>query len=483
MSKEELRATVEAAERPPAPKKQRRRRRADVAGIEAAVELMNQEFAMVLAGRAMVIRERTGAKGYLEHSFLPPGDLRAWKANERYLTAAGKTEGIGALWLEHPLRRSYDDLVFQPEGAPPSSYNLWRGPNVQPSDTDPWKACPTFMDHVRTNLAREDEANCMWIWGWTAHLFQRPAERIGTALVLRGKQGTGKTKFGEVIGSLIPAHYLLVDSQRYIIGQFNSHMATCCLLQADEGFWAGDRQAAGVLKSLITSEHHMIERKGVDPVPVRNLVRLLVTSNESWVVPAGLEERRFAIFDVGQAAMQNTNYFAEIDREMAAGGREALLGWLLKFDLASVDVRKIPATGALLEQKIESLHPHELWWRSCLLQGAVLPSQDEWPVEPVPISSVYNAYLGYCEKLAVRSRRMSEEQLGTALRKLLPSKDGQDPLDRSRPRVNVTDDRGVTERKKRWCYTFPPLEDCRRAFDECLGQPTDWGDEDPPDGG
>ena len=149
----------------------------------------------------------------------------------------------------------------------------------------------------------------------SAHLFQRPAERIGTSLVLRGKQGTGKTKVGEVFGSLIDRHYLLVDSPRYITGQFNAHLAGCILLQADEGFFAGDRASAGVLKSLVTSSWHMIERKGVDPVQVRNLVRLLVTSEDNWVVPASLEERRFAIFDMGQAAMQNSDYFAAIDRE------------------------------------------------------------------------------------------------------------------------------------------------------------------------
>src|SRR5262249_26291796 len=89
----------------------------------------------------------------------------------------------------------------------------------------------------------------------------------------------------------------------------------------------------------VTSRQHMIERKGVDPVPVRNLIRLLVTSNNHWVVPAGMEERRFAVVDLGEAAIQNAEYFAAIDDEMANGGREALLDYLLRFDLSNVDLR------------------------------------------------------------------------------------------------------------------------------------------------
>ena len=64
----------------------------------------------------------------------------------------------------------------------------------------------------------------------------------------------------KVIGSLFPRHYFLVDDPRYVTGQFNAHMATCLLLQADEAVWAGDKSAEGRLKGLITSPIQQIER-------------------------------------------------------------------------------------------------------------------------------------------------------------------------------------------------------------------------------
>ena len=53
--------------------------------------------------------------------------------------------------------------------------------------------------------------------------------------------------------------------------------------------------------------------------------------------------------------MQDHAYFAAIDEEMDNGGREALLHYLLNFDLTQVNLRVIPKTAALLDQQIESM--------------------------------------------------------------------------------------------------------------------------------
>ena len=259
---------------------------------------------------------------------------------------------------------------------------------------------------MRNNVAGGDEARLAYIWAWLAHMIQKPTERPGVALVLRGAEGSGKTKVGEVVGSLLGPHYFLVDDPRYLVGQFNAFMAHCLLLQCDEGFWAGDKPSEGRLKGLITSSIQMIEHKGIDPIPMRNLVRLMVTSNEGWVVPAGPQARRFAVFDVGEAARLNAEYFAGIDAEMAAGGREALLGFLQRFDLSSVNLRDIPATSALSQQKIASMTPEAGWWFEVLLRGAPTRRMDSW--DEVITDDFYGDYIAYCDKLGVRRRAAPE---------------------------------------------------------------------------
>src|SRR5262249_49921930 len=215
-------------------------------------------------------------------------------------------------------------------------YNLWQGFTVEPRKGD----CSKFLTHLKDNAARGDENTYRWIVGWWAQIFQQPSVKMETSLVMRGPFGTGKTKIGKVMGSLIGVHYLSVAAPRYITGKFNSHMASLLVLHADEAFWAGDKASVGTLRDLVSGDYHMLEYKNIDPINIRNYIRLYVSGNPDWMVPAGFKERRWAVFDIGEGHIQDKPYFAAIDHEMDNGGREALLHYLLNFDLKQVDLRR-----------------------------------------------------------------------------------------------------------------------------------------------
>ena len=297
---------------------------------------------------------------------------------------------------------------------------------------------------------------------------------MATSLVLRGKMGTGKTKVGEVFGSLLGSHYVPVSDPRFVTGRFNSHLASCLLLHCDEAFWAGDHEAEGKLKDLITGQQHLIEFKGKEPVKVRNYVRLLVTGNPDWLVPAGLGERRFAVLDVGEGHIQDAAYFAAIDEQMDNGGREALLDHLLKFDLKGVDLRAIPKTAALLDQKISTLNPMQGWWLDTLTRGqlpGILPHESSKGYWTCPSASIFDLYLHHAQRQGIR-RRSLEVQVGIFLKEHVPGL-------RKRPReLTETQGSGVhnvgTERVRDNVYYFPPLATCRKAYAERLQQDIQW---------
>ena len=56
-------------------------------------------------------------------------------------------------------------------------------------------------------------------------------------------------------------------------------------------------------------------------------------------------------------------------RKMDNGGREALFHHLLNFDLKTVNLRTIPKTTALLDQKLSSLDAEQGWWLDVLSRG------------------------------------------------------------------------------------------------------------------
>ena len=57
--------------------------------------------------------------------------------------------------------------------------------------------------------------------------------------------------------------------------------------------WAGDKEAEGVLKTLVTEKYIMIEYKGKDSLRFRNCMRLIMSSNKEWIAPVESGNRRF----------------------------------------------------------------------------------------------------------------------------------------------------------------------------------------------
>ena len=117
---------------------------------------------------------------------------------------------IAPAWLAHKDRRTYDGVEFFPARGPeqgtPKYFNLWRGFSVHPtpeilalSPKERRLKYAVFYDHLTTNICSGDPAVFKWVWHWFAHILQRPRERVGTALVLRGKMGVGKTVAGDVV--------------------------------------------------------------------------------------------------------------------------------------------------------------------------------------------------------------------------------------------------------------------------------------------
>ena len=435
--------------------------------IDQQIAEINAEFALVLVGGKSAIMKFEGRNFQL----LTVVAFLHWLANKPPV-AAVTIMTLGDFWMSHKDRRQYTGIEFSPPGSTenPVRYNLFRGFAVEPKAGD----CSRFLAHVKDNIANGDEKTFLWIVGWLAQILQQPTKKMGTALVLRGKQGAGKTKIGEVLGSLIGDHFRKVTTARYVVGNFNAHMAALLVLHADEAFWAGDKASVGALKDLVSGHEHPIEHKGVDPVWFKNYIRLFVSGNEDWSVPAGFGERRWAIFDVGDAHKEDHPYFAAIDAEMDAGGREALLHFLLNFDLSQVNLRTIPITTALLDQQIETMSTEESWWLQTLRDGVLPPRPHGIDVKDTRHlclkDTLFDRYILHARRQGARHRSV-ETKIGMLLKKLIGPK-------LEDIRKDIRSMIGADRSHRIRCYAFPPLAECRKKFNEALGQSIDWGDPD-----
>jgi hypothetical protein len=375
----------------------------------------------------------------------------------------------GKWWLQHKMRRQYGSLVFAPRREVPDAYNLWQG---FACEALPGDAHQPFLDHVRDNICSGDEEHYRYVLCWMARAVQLPDEQGEVAIVLRGGRGTGKGTFVNGFGSLWGRHFMQVSSAKHIVGQFNAHLRDCVILFADEAFFAGDKQNQNILNTMITEDTLVVEGKGVDAEIAPNYTHLLMASNQHWVVPAGGDERRYLVLDVGDAAKQDTKYFGLVRKALDAGGRENLLHYLMNLDIGEYDVRRVPQTDALREQKLYSLSPEEAWFMERLMDGRTTAASPDW-VTVVQKERVQADYLRYCEDQR-HFHRVSPTALGKFLSRVMPKgelKSTQRTMD-----VEKTDRDGMVTvvRERTYVYEIPQLDACRAAWDERYGGPFDW---------
>lgn len=402
---------------------------------------------------------------------LNPMDFKLLQSNIKVIVGHSKKgvpiiEKLGEAWLDNEYRRQYTKIALMPEGADMHTYNLWRGWTVEPSEEG---SCDIFKEHLLTNVCVGDREAFEYLWNWCALTVQRPHQPIGTAIVMRGDRGTGKSTFARVIGELFGQHFLQVTSSRDLTGRFNAHLRDCILLFADEAVWAGSKSEESTLKGLITEPYLSIEGKGRDLYQCRNMLHLIIATNNEWSVPAGLDERRFMAIHVGNGQKQNTAYFKKLWHQLNTGGKARLLWELLNHDVRGFDPYKIPQTKELLQQKILSLDPQSEWWHEKLDNASILPTL-EWD-SLIPIQGLYLDYVQHCRLTGMRAPK-SVNFLANKLRLLLPR---EPKVSRNRLQHDMEFATGkLVAGTLQTMWTLPPLAECRAFFDKKARAEINW---------
>lgn len=410
--------------------------------MEQAIRKINSEFAWVIAGGGShILWETTDAKGRATLEHLSEDTFHKKHASWRVPVGEGRQLATRG-WAVSADRREYDGLVFAPGGAPSRFFNLWRGFAVEPAATSDHASVHQWIDHARTNVCSGDESLFRWLVGFFAHLVQRPADKPLVALVFRGGKGVGKNALVERVGWLLGKHFLVTADRRYLTGNFNGHLERTLMLGLDEAFWSGDKQTEGIVKNLITGKEHVIEHKGKEPYAIDNLTRVVIIGNEDWIVPASHDERRFAVFNVGDGRKQDTAFFETMRVGMEGGGYACLLRYLLDFPISNVNVA--PVTKALQDQKVQSLDIFDQWWLDCLTEGTIVGSDfgGGWPAD-ISKARLMDAFRRYSKDSNVKSRFDSGISFGRKLRKVAPSIDASGKVKEATGTLQVNGYKGL----------------------------------------
>lgn len=393
-----------------------------------------------------------------------------------YNRTVGKLK-LGEWWLQHPGRRTFERVVFAPPPLPssPQDYNLWKGFAVAPDKgSRPEERCPLFLNHLLRVICDGDKIHYFFLLDVCALTCQYPGRPSGIAVALRGPQGAGKGTFVEQFGSLFGDHFIQIDKAEQLVGEKNAHLSGKVVVFADEAVWGGNKQQVGALRRMVTERTLTVRALYRDAHSQANCVHLFMATNEDWMWPTGLKERRGFILDVPEKIFtkEDPNYFDAIRAEWANGGAEAFLAVCLQRQLKSLFL-KIPATSGLIEQQKLSMDPITSWWLSVLMEGC-FGRMDEWP-EFMDNIALYDAFIEATRQSEGGGRRGTSVLLTQRLKGLLPT---GARMDRRQVKVNVNPGFGqhvlVSQQRRGW--VIPPLDLCRKKFNEVAGIDYPWPD-------
>lgn len=379
---------------------------------------------------------------------------------------------LGKWWINHKSRRNFDRLVFSPGREVSGAYNLWKGFAF---NAKPTGECKLYLDHIREHICKNDEDIFNYVLSWMAQGIQFPDQPGYTAIVLRGKRGVGKGVFAKTYGSLFGRHFLQITNSKHLIGSFNAHLRDCVVLFADEAFYAGDVRHEALLKSLITEELIFIEAKTIDAEQARNYTHIIMASNSDWVIPAGANERRFVMLDVDDSRMQDTKYFKAIQDELNNGGYENLLYYLMNYDISNFDVRTVPKTEALRDQRIMSFSPDIEWWFDKLVEGEIFEGQG-WP-KYVFCKELAHDYTAIKKHWNVYGYRGSQIKFGRFILSMIPP-DHRRGFKKQLSGIHevIGIDGQKTKINQPRVYMLPSLKKCRDYFNVLQGDCFNWSE-------
>jgi hypothetical protein len=200
-----------------------------------------------------------------------------------------------------------------------------------------------------------------------------------------------------------------------------------------------------------------------------------MATNSDWAVPASVDERRYFVLDVADRNIQDDAYFKAIADELKNGGHEAMLHELMHRDISNFNHRRAPDTGALQDQKMQSLPTDLAWWQAVLQRGYVYESKlgledyfSEWH-EWMATEVLFKSYTEFAKAKGERQIK-NRVHFGRAMHDF-----GATP---SRPKIGVVGERlrpdviripETIEKHLPTGYKLGTLEQAMRAFEDATG--------------
>jgi hypothetical protein len=254
-----------------------------------------------------------------------------------------------------------DEFTRSPSGAP--IYNTWRDSRIVPVEGD----VAVFLDHIAYLFP--DEAERSFVIDYLALLVQRPETKINFALLVQGRQGTGKSWIGLLAARMIGEDNVGRPMNSVVVDKYTDWQEGCQLVIIEELMALGRQEVANRLKPVITDSQLCIRPMYGRAYNLPNHLNLICFTNHADALPIEADDRRWlAVFSPAEPATEA--YYDRLFGFLDAGGAAAVAQWLLARKIELNPKGRAPWTRGKEEMRSFTLGEAEQVLAELLAEGA-----------------------------------------------------------------------------------------------------------------
>lgn len=385
-------------------------------------------------------------------------------------------------WAEQYIRKAISvGLTYDP-GTPDRVvyhsnqrfFNTFRGFPYEPEKGDNHFI---FLEHINWLLGYN---NANYVYDWLAHLIQRPHEKPGTIIIVKGDQGTGKSFIGKMMCELVGHDNSVTITPKRFSSNFNEYLFGKIFVNIDEFYQVHhmNEKTAEEFRSLITEGEVQLEKKHTSAVQMKSFHRFYGSTNNILPIKLEFNSRRENIFQAAKLTPdQDVAYFDRLNDQLF--NREAmcnLMYWLknrkithnIRIAMKDTEGREElyapadPIMRFMHDILFEGEMPPE--FKAIFVPGGFHPAVNEWQEHEVKLPRwLVQDYLMKKYKVEASAQNISR-RLEVILSSPLIIPTHGNP--RWKTRYDYLDQKGSRQSGNDNCYVFPRVAHMRELFEE-----------------
>jgi len=189
-----------------------------------------------------------------------------------------------------------------------SYYNVFQPSFYEDRPLEPPYCFPTIDEFLNKFFASETEKK--WFIERLAYTIQNPEDRLPTALLLMGVQGSGKDTLKTIIERTIGNQNIFSLDQASIENSFNAFIGKSQVVFCNEIHnWKDPTRIYNILKNYMTNKKIMVNEKYTQPYTASNYAFWILATNDPKFSPVDENDRRYSV------SFQSKKLIDNLDKE------------------------------------------------------------------------------------------------------------------------------------------------------------------------